>query len=40
MELPQKMEQAKTYYDRKCQQDAFTKWVNWLKAHEKKQAGR
>lgn len=40
MELPQKMEQAKTYCDRKCQQDAFTNWVNWVEALRKKQAGR
>ena len=40
IELALKMDMAKEYYERKCQQAALTKWANWVKIHKKTQAGR
>ncbi|XP_042351851.1 dynein regulatory complex subunit 6 [Plectropomus leopardus] len=38
IELALKMDAAKKYYERKCQQAAFTKWTNCVELHKKTRA--
>ncbi|KAG7217379.1 hypothetical protein INR49_021546, partial [Caranx melampygus] len=34
-ELALKMDMSKKHFERKCQQVALTKWLNWVKSHKK-----
>ncbi|XP_067445561.1 F-box and leucine-rich repeat protein 13 isoform X1 [Thunnus thynnus] len=36
-ELALKMDMTKKHFERKCQQAALTKWLNWVKLHKKAQ---